>query len=304
MTIQWFPGHMTSARRNAAGTMAVTDVVIEVVDARLPEASTNPLVHELRRQRQRPCLKVLNKSDLADPVATREWIAWYDRQPDIKAVAVSSKNAGEVACLPNLCQGLATHRNDNAKPLRMMIMGIPNVGKSTLMNALVKRKIAKVGDEPAVTKSQQSHALGARRWITDTPGLMWPKIEYDSDGYMLAASHAIGRNAIIDEEVAVFLADLLLARYPERLAERYGFAVEGLDGVAIVEGVARRRALCVRGGEPDLEKASLAFLQDYRDGKLGRISLETPETRQAMLSRVDTARKVTEQTVIDAPNQD
>ena len=283
MAIQWFPGHMTSARKKAVETMAVIDVVIEVVDARLPEASTNPLVHELRRQRQRPCLKVLNKSDLADPAATREWIAWYDRQPGVKAVAVSSKNAGEVACLPNLCQGLAAHRNDNAKPLRMLIMGIPNVGKSTLMNALVKRKIAKVGDEPAVTKSQQSHSLGTRRWLTDTPGLMWPKIEYDSDGYMLAASHAIGRNAIIDEEVAVFLADILLARYPERLAERYGFAVEGLYGVAVVESIARRRALRARGGEPDLEKASLAFLQDYRDGKLGRVSLETPQTRQAML---------------------
>jgi ribosome biogenesis GTPase A len=260
-------------------------VVIEVVDARLPEASTNPLVHELRRQRQRPCLKVLNKSDLADPAATRAWIAWYDRQPGVKAVAASSKNAGEIARLPDLCQGLAMHRDDNTKPLRMLIMGIPNVGKSTLMNALVKRKIAKVGDEPAVTKAQQSHQLGVRQWITDTPGLMWPKIEHDSDGYMLAASHAIGRNAIIDEEVAVFLADLLLARYPERLAERYGLAADGLDGVAVVEGIALRRALRARGGGPDLEKASLALLQDYRDGKLGRISLETPQTRQAMLQR-------------------
>ncbi|MDR3298926.1 MAG: ribosome biogenesis GTPase YlqF [Candidatus Accumulibacter sp.] len=287
MAIQWFPGHMTSARKKAAETMAITDVVIEVVDARLPEASTNPLVHELRRQRQRPCLKVLNKSDLADPVATREWIAWYDQQPGIKAVAISSKNAGEAARLPGLCQGLAAHRNDNVKPLRMMIMGIPNVGKSTLMNTLVKRRIAKVGDEPAVTKSQQSHQLSVRQWITDTPGLMWPKIEHDSDGYMLAASHAIGRNAIIDEDVAVFLANLLLACYPQRLTERYGLATDGLDGVAVVEGIARRRALRMRGGELDLEKASQALLQDYRDGKFGRVSLETPQTRRIMLSSAD-----------------
>ena len=284
MAIQWFPGHMTSARKKAAETMAVVDVVIEVVDARLPEASTNPMVHELRRHRQRPCLKVLNKSDLADPDVTRAWIAWYNQQPGVKAVAISSKIAGEVARLPSLCQSLAPHRNDNVKPLRMMIMGIPNVGKSTLMNALVKRKIAKVGDEPAVTKSQQTHQLSVRQWITDTPGLMWPKIAHDSDGFMLAASHAIGRNAIIDEEVAVFLANLLLQRYPERLAERYGLAVEGLDGVAVVEGVARRRALRTRGGEPDFEKASMVLLQDYRDGKLGRISLESPETRRAMLA--------------------
>jgi ribosome biogenesis GTPase A len=274
---------MTSARRKAAETMAVTDVVIEVVDARLPEASTNPLVHELCRQRQRPCLKVLNKSDLADPEATREWIVWYDQQPGLKAVAVSGKNAGEVARLPRLCQALAPHRDDNTKPLRMMIMGIPNVGKSTLMNALTGRRIAKVGDEPAVTKSQQSQQIGVRQWITDTPGLMWPKIEHDSDGYMLAASHAIGRNAVPEEEVAVFLADLLLQRYPERLAKRYGLAVVGLDGVAVLESVAHRRTLRMRGGQADLEKASLALLQDYRDGRLGRISLETPETRQAML---------------------
>ncbi len=284
MTIQWFPGHMTSARKKAAETMANVDVVIEVVDARLPAASTNPLVHELRRHRQRPCLKVLNKSDLADPAVTKAWIAHYDQQEGVKAVAISSKKAGEVAKLPALCQSLAPHRNDNVKPLRMMIMGIPNVGKSTLMNALVKRKIAKVGDEPAVTKAQQVHQLSVRQTIIDTPGLMWPKIEHDSDGFMLAASHAIGRNAVIEEEVAVFLAALLLARYPALLEARYGFGLEGIDAVGVVEGVARRRGLLMRGGEADFEKASMVLLQDYRDGKLGRISLETPETRQLMCS--------------------
>ena len=275
---------MTSARKKAAETMASIDVVIEVVDARLPEASTNPMVRELRLYRQRPCLKVLNKSDLADPAVTKAWLAYYNKQSGVKAVAISSKNAGEVSRLPSLCQSLAPHRNDNIKQLRMMIMGIPNVGKSTLMNALVKRKIAKVGDEPAVTKSQQIHQISVRHAIVDTPGLMWPKIEHESDGLMLAASHAIGRNAVIDEEVAVFLAGLLLKRYPALLAARYGFPVEGIDAVAVVEGVAKRRALVMRGGEPDFEKASAVLLQDYRDGKLGRISLETPETRAAMIA--------------------
>ncbi len=284
MAIQWYPGHMTSARKKAAETMASIDVVIEVLDARLPEASTNPMVRELRLHRQRPCLKVLNKSDLADPVATKAWIDYYSRQEGVKAVAISSKNHGEVARIPALCQRLAPHRNDNIKQLRMMIMGIPNVGKSTLMNALVKRKIAKVGDEPAVTKSQQMHQISVRHSITDTPGLMWPKIEHPSDGLMLAASHAVGRNAIIDEEVAVFLAELLLKRYPSLLATRYGFPVDGIDGVAVVEGVAHRRGLLVRGGEADFEKASTVLLQDYRDGKLGRVSLETPETRREMLA--------------------
>ena len=284
MAIQWYPGHMTSARKKAAETMATIDVVIEVVDARLPEASTNPLVRELRLHRQRPCLKVLNKADLADPDATRQWIDHYNRQSGVKAVAMTSKNQREVGRIPALCQALAPHRNDNVKQLRMMIMGIPNVGKSTLMNSLVKRKIAKVGDEPAVTKSQQWHQISVRHSIVDTPGLMWPKIEYESDGLMLAASHAVGRNAIIDEEVAVFLAGLLLVRYPQLLSARYGFPVEGIDAVAVVEGIARRRALLMRGGEPDFEKASTVLVQDYRDGKLGRISLETPQTRDVMLS--------------------
>lgn len=285
MAIQWYPGHMTSARKKAAETMASIDVVIEVLDARLPEASTNPLVRELRLHRQRPCLKILNKSDLADPAVTQSWIDFYNRQDGVKAVAISSKNQGEVGRIPGLCQKLAPHRNDNIKQLRMMIMGIPNVGKSTLMNALVKRKIAKVGDEPAVTKSQQVHQINVRQSIVDTPGLMWPKIEHDSDGLMLAASHAIGRNAVIDEEVAVFLAGILLERYPAMVAARYGFAVEGMDAVAVVEGVARRRALLMRGGQPDFEKASAVMLQDYRDGKIGRVSLETPESRRAMLAK-------------------
>jgi len=287
MAIQWYPGHMTSARKKAAETMASIDVVIEVVDARLPEASTNPMVRELRLYRQRPCLKVLNKADLADPLTTRAWIEYYGRQDGVHAVALSCKKPGDVARLPSLCQPLAPHRKDNGKPLRMLIMGIPNVGKSTLMNALLKRRIAKVGDEPAVTKSQQTSQLDVRHWLTDTPGLLWPKIEYPSDGLMLAASNAVGRNAIIDQEVAIFLADLLLARYPAVLAARYGLSVEAaddVDAVHVIEAIARRRGLRLRGGEVDLEKAAKALLQDYRNGVLGRISLETPVTRSVMLA--------------------
>jgi ribosome biogenesis GTPase A len=141
MAIQWYPGHMTSARKKAAETMASIDVVIEVVDARLPEASTNPMVHELRLHRQRPCLKVLNKADLADPLITQAWIDYYNRQEGVRAVAVSCKKPGDLARLPALCQTLAPHRKESTKPLRMMIMGIPNVGKSTLMNVVLKRKL-------------------------------------------------------------------------------------------------------------------------------------------------------------------
>ncbi len=287
MAIQWYPGHMTSARKKAAETMASIDVVIEVVDARLPEASTNPMVRELRLQRQRPCLKVLNKADLADPQATQAWIDYYNQQDGVRAVALSCKKPAEVARLPGLCRTLAPHRSENTKPLRMLIMGIPNVGKSTLMNVVLKRKLAKVGDEPAVTRSQQTSQLDVRHSLTDTPGLLWPKIEYPLDGLMLAASNAVGRNAMIDDEVATFLAGLLLARYPALLAKRYGLLVEAiavLDAVAVIEEIARRRGLRMRGGDLDRGKAAKVLLQDYRDGLLGRISLETPTTRGAMLA--------------------
>jgi ribosome biogenesis GTPase A len=285
MSIQWFPGHMTSARKKAAETMERIDVVIEVLDARVPEAGSNPLINELRLHRQRPCLKILNKTDLADPAATKAWIDYYNAQKNVKAVALSCKKPGDVAKIPGLCEALAPHRGTRLKPLRMMIMGIPNVGKSTLMNALLKRRVAAVGDEPAVTKSQQSFDLNERMALIDTPGLMWPKIEHDTDGYMLAASHAIGRNAIIDEEVATFLGDILLAHYPALLTKRYGFAVEGMDGADVIAAVAKRRGYVLRGGAPDLEKAALMLLQDYRSGALGRISLETPKSRSAMLAQ-------------------
>jgi len=287
MSIQWFPGHMTSARRKAAETMEFIDVVIEVLDARAPEASCNPMIRELREHRQRPCLKILNKADLADPVVTQAWLDFYNKQEGVKAAALSCKSASDAAKVPKLCQPLAPHRNSNFKPLRMMIMGIPNVGKSTLMNMLLKRRVANVGDEPAVTKSQQCHSLNERMTLTDSPGLMWPKIEHHSDGLTLAAIHAIGRNAVIEEEIAEFLADTLLARYPAQLAGRFDLDVAGLDGIGVIEAVARKRGCLLKGkgGALDLEKAAMILLTEYRAGKLGRISLETPESREAMLKQ-------------------
>lgn len=283
MAIQWFPGHMNTARKKAAETMEVTDLVVEVVDARLPEASSNPMVHELRLFRQRPCLKVLNKADLADPDITRAWLDYYNAQSNIKAVAISCKKPGDAAKVPPLCQMLAPHRNSNIKPLRMMMMGIPNVGKSTLINALLGRKVAKVGDEPAVTKNQQRFDLNNKISLTDTPGMLWPKIQFPDDGYMLAASHAVGRNAVNDEEVATVLAGILLMRYASLLSQRYGFDTTGMDGTDVVEAIAKRRGYVERGGSPDIDKAAQVLLVDYRTGVLGRISLETPTTRRAMM---------------------
>ncbi|MDB5796918.1 MAG: ylqF [Paucimonas sp.] len=284
MSIQWFPGHMNAARRNAAESMEKVDMVIEVVDARLPQASTNPMIHELRAFRQRPCLKILNKADLADPVATRAWLDFYNAQDKVRAVALSCKKPADVAKIPGLAIKVAPHRGTSEKPLRAMIMGIPNVGKSTLMNALLKKRVAKVGDEPAITKTQQRLYLGNNMVLIDTPGMLWPKIAHPTDGLMLAASHAVGVNAVIEEEVAEFLAALLLERYPALLAARYGFSVDGMDGYAVLEGVATRRALKLKGGALDVEKAAHMFLQDYRSGALGLVSLETPASRAHLLA--------------------
>jgi ribosome biogenesis GTPase A len=278
MSIQWFPGHMAAARKEAAEQMENIDVVIEVLDARLPQASSNPMVESLRKFRQRPCLKVLNKTDLADPQATAAWAAWYDAQDGVTAYPMTTKKPSDVNRIPELCKSLAPHRGVPTKPLRIMIMGIPNVGKSTLMNALLKKRVAKVGDEPAVTKTQQRLYLDKFTVLVDTPGMLWPKIAMESDGMMLAASHAVGTNAVIEEEVAEFLGTQLLAA-------RYGIKTEGMDGVGVIEGVAARRGFRMRGGEFDYEKAAHVLLQDYRQGALGRISLETPQSRAAALEQ-------------------
>jgi ribosome biogenesis GTPase A len=284
---------MAAAKKKAAEQMENTDVVIEVVDARLPEASTNPIVEELRKFRQRPCLKILNKVDLADPAATAAWAAYYNAQEGVTAYAMTTKKPADVARIPEMARLLAPHRGVPTKPLRLMIMGIPNVGKSTLMNALLKKRVAKVGDEPAVTKAQQKIYLDKNTVLVDTPGMLWPKIALPSDGLMLAASHAVGTNAVIEEEVATFLAEELIKFYPQLLVARYGFKdLESMDGIAVVEGIAAKRGFRIKGGDYDFEKASHTLLLDYRSGALGRISLENPATRQVRLEEFAAAEAI------------
>lgn len=282
-SIQWFPGHMNAAKKSVAAAMAKVDVVIEVVDARLPAASSNPLVHELRLARQRPFVRLLNKADLADPAATRAWIEAGSAEAGQLAVAISCKKPAEAARLPALAKKLAPQRGSALKPLRLLIMGVPNVGKSTLINALAKRKIAKVADQPAITRLVQRIDVDPTLIIYDTPGLLWPKIETPEDGLMLAASHAVGVNAYDDLEVAAWLADFLLAEYPPALATRYRM-LQVEDGHAAIAAIAEKRGCRQKGGgAPDLERAAAILLNDYRSGALGRISLETPALRAARL---------------------
>jgi len=278
MAIQWFPGHMHVARKQVAETMAKVDLVIEIVDARLPWSSSNPMIEQLRMARQRPALKILNKSDLADPRLSAVWLDWFKSQPNADAMLLGEddkKSSG--SRIASLCTKLAPHRTGEVKPLRAMILGIPNVGKSTLMNHLAKRKIAKVADTPGVTKSQQRIELPGGTILYDTPGLLWPKVHDENSGYRLALAGSIGTNAYDQVDVAWFAIETLRERYPEALLARYGMSAY-LDGVdANFAAIARRRGAVLSGGRIDEQKAAELILTDFRSGTLGRITLETPD---------------------------
>jgi len=285
MSIQWFPGHMVAAQKKAAETMEFTDVVIEVLDARAPAASQNPMIKELGAARQRVNIKILNKADLADPKVTDQWIQYFNSLPKTKAIAISCKKVNEPKKILTFCKSLAPHRGTPLKPLRMMIMGVPNVGKSTLMNAILNKRIAKVGDEPAITKQQQRHQINDHMILVDTPGMMWPKISDAHDGYLLAANNAIGKNAYQEDDVAIELGEILLKKYPELLKGRFAIDDLGVDSIKLLEFIATKKNFPLRNHVIDIEKAAIVLLNDYRQGYLGRISLESPESRQLKLAK-------------------
>ncbi|RZJ08546.1 MAG: ribosome biogenesis GTPase YlqF [Rubrivivax sp.] len=279
MPIHWFPGHMNATRQAIKDRVkAGLDVVIELLDARLPGSSSNPLLAALTTGR--PSLKVLNKQDLADPAQTEAWLAFYNAQPHTRAIALDAGEKTPARALVKACRELAPGRGDMHKPLRVLICGIPNVGKSTLINTLVGKRAAKTGDEPGITKVEQKIVLENGFYLFDTPGMMWPRISLEQSGYHLAASGAIGRNAFDEEEVALELIATLKRRYPERLQQRYGLAELGPDD-AVLEAIGVKRGAKIRGGAVQMHKAAEALLVDYRQGLLGRITLETPEEMAA-----------------------
>jgi ribosome biogenesis GTPase A len=279
MPINWFPGHMNSTRQAIKDRVkAGLDVVIELLDARLPGSSANPLLAALTTGR--PSLKVLNKQDLADPPITGDWLAHYNAQPYTRAIGLDAGDKAPARALIKACRELAPLRGDMHKPLRVLICGIPNVGKSTLINTLVGKRATKTGDEPGITKIEQKIVLENGFYLFDTPGMLWPRIAIEQSGYHLAASGAIGRNAFDEEEVALELIASLKRRYPERLQERYGLSELGPDD-AVLEAIGLKRGAKVRGGGVQMHKAAEALLMDFRGGSLGRITLETPEEMTA-----------------------
>jgi ribosome biogenesis GTPase A len=216
---------------------------------------------------------------------TDQWIQYFNKLPKTKAIAISCKKANEPKKILTLCMALAPHRGTPLKPLRMMIMGVPNVGKSTLMNAILNKRIARVGDEPAITKQQQRHQINDHMILVDTPGMMWPKIEYALDGYLLAANNNIGKNAYHEEDVAIQLGEILLRQYPELLKNRFEAKELTFDSVELLEFIARKKNFPLKNNLPDLEKAAIVLLNDYRQGYLGKISIESPESRKLMLTK-------------------
>jgi ribosome biogenesis GTPase A len=274
MAIEWYPGHMAKAWREIAAVIQGFDVIIEVLDARLPASSANPMLQQLRQNK--PCIKLLNKYDLADPDITREWVHHFERESGIRALPMEATKRIAAGQITKLCRQLAPHRGKPGKSLRAMVIGIPNVGKSTLINTLAGKRIAKVGDRPAITTGQQQINLRNGIFLSDTPGLLWPDMRNQLAAYRLATSGAIGDNAIDSADVALFAVDYMARRYPQAMMERYRFDELPSTPAEILEEIGRRRGCLVSGGEVDPHRAAELFLRELRGGLLGRISLEAP----------------------------
>lgn len=279
MTIQWFPGHMNRAKRAIQELSEEIDVVIELLDARAPLSSCNPLIQNIIRFKR--TIRILNKSDLADPETNKIWLEYFNKEENTTAILGDKDNKSQRDRIIKMCQKLAPARGTSfEKPLRVMITGIPNVGKSTLINQLIGKKSAKTGDVPAVTKANQRLYLNDTFVIFDTPGMMWQKIRYQQIGYNLAICNSIGRNALDEELIALYLIEFLLnSQYVDKFAVRYKLKPEHLTQIPdqLLNTLANKRGCVMAGGIIDRQKISEIVIQDFRDGKMGQISLETPQ---------------------------
>lgn len=282
MAIQWFPGHMHLTRQAMAERIKAIDVVIELLDARLPGSSANPMLGQLTRGK--PALKILNKQDLADPVRTEGWLAHYNALPGTRALALDASEAAPARRLLAACRELAPSRQGLARPMRVLICGIPNVGKSTLINTMVGKRAARTGDEAGITRTEQRFVLEDGFYLWDTPGVLWPRIIVAQSGYHLAASGAIGRNAYDEQEVALELLASLARGYPQLLAARYGLAAGSSEEQAL-EAIALKRGAVTSGARPNLQKAAEILIHEFRAGSIGRISLETADEYAAWLAQ-------------------
>ena len=268
---------MNKAKKAIADRLKSVDMVIEMLDARLPASSENPLLAQLSKGK--PKLKILNKQDLADPERTAAWLDYFNSREQTNAIALDSSEKSAAPKITAACRALVPNRKGIDKPLRVLICGIPNVGKSTLINGMVGKKSAKTGNEPGITKAEQRLFLADDFWLYDTPGMLWPKIIVAQSGYNLAASGAVGRNALDEEEVALELLDYLRRHYLPLLQARYAADKDPSshwDDTSWLEWIARKRGALLGGGRVNYQKAAENVLTDFREGAIGRITLETP----------------------------
>lgn len=300
--IQWFPGHMHLTRKAIAERIPEIDVVIELLDARLPGSSANPMLAALTTGK--PALKILNKQDLADPQQTQAWLAHYNAQDSTQAFGLDASVSAPLSHITRSCRALAPTRGSMSKPMRVLICGVPNVGKSTLINTLTARRAVKTGDIAGVTRITQRIVLEDGFYLFDTPGVLWPKIAVEHSGYNLAASGAIGRNAYEDEDVALALLAYLKNHYSHLVMARYKLddamvpaplepvgpaGLAGWQDEDLLQAVAAKRVALRSGQRVDLQKASEIVIQDFRTGILGRVTLETPAEFNAWLAQSQAA---------------
>lgn len=282
MNIQWFPGHMTKAQRMIEDNVKLVDAVCEIIDARIPRASRNPDIDRLAAGK--PRLVILNRVDLADPVLTKRWREYFERQgvAVLETDAKSGKGVGGFvpAVRRLLDEKLKEYeaKGQVGRPLRVMILGIPNVGKSTFINKVAGRKAAIAGDKPGVTRGRQWISIDKSLDLLDTPGILWPKFDSQEVGELLAVTNAIKADVVDKETLGANFMLRLRRMYPDALRERYKIEPdEELNGYELLEAAAKKRGFLISRGEYDIERMANTLLNEYHDGKLGRLSLEMPD---------------------------
>ena len=275
---------MNKASKDIREVYSKVDVFIELLDGRIPSSSANPMLARLRGDK--PCLRVMAKIDLSDPKLNGIWQGFYESRPGARVLPADLRNNRSVAQVPGLCRKLYVANGGSRERITAMVMGIPNAGKSTLINRLAGRVVAKTGDQPAVTRHQQFVEIQPGFVLLDTPGLMWPDVENRNAGYRLAVTGAIRDTAITHVEIVLFVIGYLRENYPSNLIERYKLKGVETSEQEILTDIGRRRGCLIRGGRVDLDRAAKVVISDIRDGRLGRITWETPQMIEAEMIEV------------------